>query len=216
MAFFECRRKSADLDRISGIAQSILRRHNRLSWSQRTRSNRESFRFEDAFEAVGHLEAVLRCWQHVGLSDGGGADTLKSRRQFFACFRKDGVGFVELFLRRLVSFKSDLLDFFLRPLRSAFPVELPRELLEHIWTFSQSGQPRYTVPLEGCDRAEARKFLLLVYTSVLAVHNAACAQESILRIFVSAENKLTLSNFGQVHPNKWIIIFYSKVFLTHK
>ena len=68
------------------------------------------------------------------------------------------------------TFQSRLLDHFLHPLKNAFPVYLPTEILLKIW---QMCQPQTVLPVSFIDRKEARKFLLLIKTTVLAAYNLA-------------------------------------------
>ena len=68
----------------------------------------------------------------------------------------------------LFFFKGHLLDQFLQPLIDAFPISLPTEIVLHIWKFCQ---PDLTLPLAFIDRKEARKFLLLIKTTVLSAYN---------------------------------------------
>ena len=87
-------------------------------------------------------------------------------------FEKD-VSFVDNFLVDIAVFRGLLLEAFLQPLIDALlptSVSLPAEIVLKIWRLAQ---PDLTLPVVWLNLVEARKFLLLLKTTTLAVYNSA-------------------------------------------
>jgi hypothetical protein len=185
------------LHRISLIGRRILSRHNRLNWSQRTRSsNRLDVKLEEIFEAICQLEKVLESWKEI--SHTKETETSKSKKYFFSILHKDGVELVADFICELRSFKVEMINHFLRPLEKAFPVRLPREIMEHIWQFSQLGDAKYISELPNLDPIEMRKFRHLIFMTILSTYNAACKQQTVGSVSLSQMLNLCTSNFKKI------------------
>ena len=113
---------------------------------------------------------MLSHWRQLNdLSDLTGKNGQKALKHLKAAFDND-LAFIDSFLQDLNTFQSRLLEHFLQPLKNSFPVYLPTEILLKIW---QMCQPQTVLPVNFIDRKEARKFLLLIKTTVLAAYNLA-------------------------------------------
>ena len=138
-----------------------------------TRSNRINIRLESLYLALKELQSVLSHWRQLNdLSDLTRLEKneQKALKHLKAAFDND-LAFIDSFLQDLNTFQSRLLEHFLQPLKNAFPVHLPTEILLKIW---QMCQPQSVLlPVTFIDRKEARKFLLLIKTTVLAAYNLA-------------------------------------------
>ena len=88
------------------------------------------------------------------------------------------MGFVDNFLIDIAVFREILLEAFLKPLIDAVSLySLPTEIVLKIWHLTQ---PNLTLPVVWVNLVEARKFLLLLKTTTLAVYNAALKGKIIL------------------------------------
>ena len=170
--------KSFHLHKIQSVATSILTGHNQSVWKQRTRSNRCNIRLESLYLALKELQSVLSHWRQLNdLNDltEKNQDEQKALKHLKAAFDND-LAFIDSFLQDLTTFQSRLLEHFLQPLKIAFPVCLPTEILLKIW---QMCQPQTVSPVNFIDRKEARKFLLLIKTTVLSAYNLAILGQTV-------------------------------------
>ena len=134
------------------------------------RSNRINIRLESLYLALKELQSVLSHWRQLNdLSDLTEKNEQKALKHLKAAFDND-LAFIDSFLQDLNTFQSRLLEHFLQPLKNVFPVYLPTEILLKIW---QMCLPQTVLPVNFIDRKEARKFLLLIKTTVLAAYNLA-------------------------------------------
>lgn len=127
-----------------------------------SRSNRAKGRLETIYFALCELETVLTSWQSL-------ASTKQEVSKAKKAFLKQDVAFIGAFVTELSIVKGLLLDAFLQSLIEAFPRHLPTEILVKIWRLSQ---PHHSAD-KNFDLVEARKFLLLLKTTVLDVYNLA-------------------------------------------
>ena len=141
------------------------------------RSNRHKNRLETLYFALGELEFVvnqLRQILHLHPGQDIHEEDRKAKKSIVTALGfgeiQSGNTFIDSFLHGIRIFRSLLLDAFLQPLIDAFPVHLPTEILVRIWKLTQ---PHLTLPVEYISLKEARKYLLLLKTTVLAVYNAS-------------------------------------------
>ena len=114
------------------------------------------------------LQSVFNHWRQLNDTDNLSDETeQKAQKSLNAAF-DNNLAFIDSFLSDLQTFQGRLLDHFLQPLIDAFPVHLPTEILLKIWRLAQC-----TLPVDFIDRIEARKYLLLIKTTVLAAYNSA-------------------------------------------
>ena len=132
-------------------------------------------RLESIYSALGELEVVLVHWRRILDCKPDTEEVAKSQRSFLSTFDKSSDS-VDAFVSDLQQARTQLLETFLRPLRDAFPRQLPLEILVKIWDLSQ---PHLTYPVNWQDSKESRKFLLLLKTTVLAVFNTAIKGNTI-------------------------------------
>ena len=137
--------------------------------SKFSRSNRVNLRLESIYAALGELEIVLVHWRRILDVSNPDTEEAKSQKSFLVAFDRSA-DCVDSFLSDLQVVRNQLLETFLRPLRDAFPRQLPLEILVKIWDLSQ---PYLTYPVNWQDSKESRKFLLLLKTTVLAIFNSA-------------------------------------------
>ena len=142
------------------------------------RSNRINIRLESLYLALKELQSVLSHWRQLNdLSDltEKNQDEQKALKHLKSAFDND-LAFIDSFLQDLNTFQSRLLEHFLQPLKIAFPVCLPTEILLKIWHMCQ---PQTVSPVNFIDRKEARKFLLLIKTTVLSAYNLAILGQTV-------------------------------------
>ena len=136
------------LRRITVIGNRVTQAHRSTSWRQRTRSASLNFRPESLYQALDECQTVLRSWQTIGRHESATNNMIVRNRLFtakhnflrvFPCFES-----VDNCVYRLGKAKFRLLEHFSASLAPILPANLPYEVLQIIWKYSQcSPNPKY-------------------------------------------------------------------------